>query len=119
MPTRKEILEMLAQGRIDVTRATEMLNEASAPPPPRPPEPAAEPVRPNRPLLRSQGRSPPRRTARQSHLCPGSVIIQTALAAYPRQRSGDRRNRVRVNVPLGLVNPAWAGRASAMRSTRT
>jgi hypothetical protein len=87
MYTRKQILEMLSAGEIDVTRATDLLNEAretagpSTPDVPRPPSP------------------PP---------APSKVI--------PTDKSGRRwlhihvsdlesgRHRVRVNVPLGLVN---------------
>jgi len=106
MPTRKEILEMLAQGRIDVTRATEMLNEASAPPPPPPaPEPAAEPVRfepdaaaeqgPLMPPTPDRAPEPPMPPARSSSKPRWLHIHVSDLATG--------RNRVRVNVPLGLV----------------
>lgn len=93
MYTRKQILEMLSAGEIDVPRATQLLSEAhasDAPPaaemPPAPPEPPASPA-------------PPR------------------LSAPPEPGKGGRRwlrihvsdldggqNRVRVNVPLGLVS---------------
>lgn len=92
MPTRKEILEMLAQGQIDVTRATEMLNEVNAAPPA--PEPLAE---------RAEEAAPPVETPAPS-----------APPAKPQSRSrwlhihvselDTGRNRVRVNVPLGLVS---------------
>lgn len=89
MYTRKQILEMLSAGEIDVTRATELLNEAResadspGPDVPRPPSPPPAPL-------------------------PSKVV--------PADKSGRRwlhihvsdlasgRHRVRVNVPLGLVN---------------
>jgi hypothetical protein len=86
MPTRKEILEMLSAGQIDVTRATEMLGHAgepeSPPPPPEPPAaPVAEAPRPKAPVEKS-GR-------RWLHIHVSNLD------------SG--KSRVRVNVPLGLV----------------
>lgn len=89
MATRKEILQMLSEGTIDVGRATEMLNEARESgepdvPPQRGPEaPAAEPVAAKPPAAGKPGR-------RWLHIHVGDL------------ESG--RQRVKVNVPLGLVN---------------
>jgi hypothetical protein len=91
MSTRKQILEMLSAGEIDVTRATEMLNEARAgdtPPaaevPPAPPVPPVTPPAPEKPIpaVGPSGR-------RWLHIHVSDL------------ESG--KNRVRVNVPLGLV----------------
>jgi hypothetical protein len=89
MSTRKQILEMLSAGEIDVTRATELLNEArtgdtapgaDAPPPPPVPIPAPEkPI----PAAGKSGR-------RWLHIHVNDL------------ESG--KSRVRVNVPLGLVH---------------
>jgi hypothetical protein len=96
MPTRKEILEMLAQGRIDVTRATEMLNEASATPTPPPaPEPPAEPVHPE-PAAEP---APPLAPEPRSESWTGPRWLHIHVSELD-----TGRNRVRVNVPLGLVN---------------
>lgn len=83
MATRKQILEMLSAGEIDVNRATEMLNavhEPAAPEPPTPPEPPAPPVE----------RAPHKNGPRWLHIQVSDL------------KSG--KNRVKVNVPLGLVN---------------
>lgn len=97
MPTRKEILEMLAQGQIDVTRATEMLNEASAAPPPPPPapEPAAEPAAP----ASAAEPAPPVAPEPRSDSWSGPRWLHIHVSELDTGRS-----RVRVNVPLGLVN---------------
>jgi hypothetical protein len=85
MPTRKEVLEMLSRGEIDVTRATELLNQ---PPDPEPvpqeaaPEAAPVPRTPAQELARSK--------RRWLHIHVSD--LETG------------KNRVRVNVPLGLVN---------------
>lgn len=80
MPTRKEILEMLSAGEIDVTRATTLLNES------RESSDSEEAVSP-----------------------PSPVKAPTSARSYHRWlnihvsdlQSG--KNRVRVRVPLGLV----------------
>ena len=89
MPTRKEVLEMLSRGEIDVTRATELLNQ---PPDPTPvleetapeavPAPRAPAARPDQDLARTK--------RRWLHIHVSD--LETG------------KNRVRVNVPLGLVN---------------
>jgi hypothetical protein len=79
MSTRKEILEMLAAGEIDVTRATDMLSNlrdpSEEPAIPVPPEPPAPPV--------------------DTH---GRRWLRIHVSDL---KSG--RSRVKVNVPLGLV----------------
>jgi len=89
MVTRKQILEMLAAGEIDVNRATEMLGEVrgeiregydpTPPEPPVPPLPATPPAPPRA----------DRQRGRWLHIHVSD--LQTG------------RNRVKVNVPLGLV----------------
>jgi hypothetical protein len=103
MVTRKEVLQMLSEGKIDVARATELLAEAreadqahesvsSVPPepeavadfqPPMPPPAPAAPAPPGPSAVGKQGR-------RWLHIHVSDL------------ESG--KNRVRVNVPLGLVN---------------
>jgi hypothetical protein len=92
MYTRKQILEMLSAGEIDVTRATDLLNEAretagpstpSTPDVPRPPSPPPSPSAPRVISADKSGR-------RWLHIHVSDL------------ESG--RHRVRVNVPLGLVN---------------
>jgi len=88
MYTRKEILEMLSAGTIDVTRATELLNEvhgtAQASPPP---DPAA-------PLPPTPAPQPPRAPVSQQGLRWLRIHVSDLETGH---------NRVRVNVPLGLV----------------
>jgi len=92
MPTRKEILEMLAQGQIDVTRATEMLNEANAAPPA--PEPVAERAEEAAPLVETPTPSSP----------PAKPQSRSRWLHIHVSELDTGRNRVRVNVPLGLVS---------------
>jgi hypothetical protein len=85
MMTRKEILERLAQGEIDVDRATELLSGTlgdGEPAAPLPPVPPLAPVPPAPPSAEQHGR-------RWLHIHVSDL------------ESG--RSRVRVNVPLGLV----------------
>jgi hypothetical protein len=89
MSTRKQILEMLSAGEIDVTRATELLNEVrtgDTPPaaeaPPAPPVPPPAPEKPI-PTVGQSGRH-------WLHIHVSDL------------ESG--KSRVRVNVPLGLVH---------------
>jgi hypothetical protein len=85
MVTRKEILQMLSEGTIDVARATEMLNDAR-----ESSEPAAPPVRePEAPVT-----SKPPAAGK-----PGRRWLHVHVSDL---ESG--RQRVKVNVPLGLVN---------------
>lgn len=82
MVTRKQILEMLAAGEIDVTRATEMLSDVREGRDSDHSEPSALPIPPAPP--RSE-----RQHGRWLHIHVSDL------------RTG--RNRVKVNVPLGLV----------------
>ncbi len=85
MVTRKQILEMLAAGEIDVTRATEMLGEVREGRDPVPPEPPQSAV-PSLPV------APPRSERQRGRWLHIHVSdLETG------------RNRVKVNVPLGLV----------------
>lgn len=88
MVTRKQILEMLASGEIDVTRATEMLGEVREGRESDVPEPPAPPV-PPQPALPPAPPRAERQRGRWLHIHVSD--LQTG------------RNRVKVNVPLGLV----------------
>ena len=107
MPTRKKILQLLSKGKIDVTRATEMLGKArasgeseaptasEAPRAPTEPEAAARPAVPPPPPTAPDAPLPPippvtGKTGRWLHIHVNDL------------ESG--KNRVKVNVPLGLVN---------------
>ncbi len=82
MTTRKEILEQLARGEIDAAQAAALLDRPpvkAAPAPPLPPDSAAAP-RPPHPIV------------------PGMRWLRIHVSDL---ESG--RSRVRVNVPLGLV----------------
>jgi hypothetical protein len=83
MPTRKEILEMLSAGEIDVTRATDMLNQPGEPDAPAaaPAEPAPRPV--------------------QAQAQPTDAQRRWLHIHVSELDSG--RSRVRVNVPLSLI----------------
>ncbi|GAB4412461.1 MAG: hypothetical protein Kow00106_07090 [Anaerolineae bacterium] len=93
MATRKEILQMLAEGTIDVNRAAELLSAAQDE------LPAAE---------TPAAASPPPEESAASH-----TVAEPEMTAKPKRggrwlrihvsdlRTG--RSRVRVNVPLGLV----------------
>jgi hypothetical protein len=93
MATRKEILEMLSAGEIDVTRATELLNavgpspaESADPAPPAPPAAPATLAASEAPAVSTSGKT----GRRWLHVHVSDLA------------SG--QSRVRVNVPLGLVN---------------
>lgn len=87
MVTRKEVLQMLAEGTIDVNRAAELLSTASEEPaerrsePPAPPAPDA-PAQPEAPVK-------PKRGGRWLRIHVSDLSTG--------------RSRVRINVPLGLV----------------
>lgn len=87
MVTRKEVLQMLAEGTIDVNRAAELLSTASEEPaerrsePPAPPAPEA-PAQPEAPVK-------PKRGGRWLRIHVSDLSTG--------------RSRVRINVPLGLV----------------
>lgn len=107
MPSRKEILDMLSKGQIDVDRATELFAQAqempAAPDSPPAPEPAASATAPAAP-------PPP------IPIPVPAPAPQPPRAAAPPPPAGKRRwlhidvteldtgrSRMRVNVPLGLV----------------
>jgi hypothetical protein len=100
MVTRKEILQMLSEGKIDVARATELLTEArevdqaNHPVPPEP-EPVAG-VHPPAP--------PPAPAAPEPPNPPAMDIKRQRWLHIHVSDLESGRNRVRVNVPLGLVN---------------
>ncbi len=87
MPTRKEILQMLAEGTIDVNRAAELLNAAQE----ESPEAQAATATPPAPeeALAPEAPAKPKRGGRWLRIHVSDL------------RTG--RSRVRVNVPLGLV----------------
>lgn len=88
MATRKEILEMLSAGKIDVSRATELLNAVGD----TPAEPAVPipPAPPAVPATSTQSANSHKAGWRWLHVHVSDL------------ESG--QSRVRVNVPLGLVN---------------
>lgn len=93
MATRKEILQMLAEGTIDVNRAAELLSTASQEPAERRSEPPAPPApdAPPRPEAPAQPEAPvkPKRGGRWLRIHVSDLSTG--------------RSRVRINVPLGLV----------------
>lgn len=102
MASRKEILEMLANGQIDVERATELLAQTPSSPspdaPPAPetppaPEAAVEPPQPPPIPVPQPPPAPPRPAA------PG----KRRWLHIDVSELDSGRNRVRVNVPLGLM----------------
>ncbi|RPI98266.1 MAG: hypothetical protein EHM39_08245 [Chloroflexi bacterium] len=97
LATRKQILEMLSAGEIDVNRATELLNQARESGPeeeiPLPPVPPIPPTSPAPPQARAASTPPtaPRVGGRRwLHIHVSDLSTGKA--------------RVRVNVPLGLVS---------------
>ena len=95
MASRKEILEMLSQGQIDVERATELLAQAPASPAPEPP-PAPEAAEPPQPLPVPSPAPPPAPPRPAAPGKPHWLHIEV-------NELDSGRNRVRVNVPLGLM----------------
>jgi hypothetical protein len=93
MPTRKEILEMLSAGEIDVTRATELLSGA------REDDPSARASAPEIPPVPAP---PPAPDAPRAPQAPGSAARRWLHIHVSDLETG--KNRVRVNVPLGLVD---------------
>ncbi|WP_119065168.1 hypothetical protein [Aggregatilinea lenta] len=87
MTTRKEVLEMLSAGEIDVDRAAEMLAQAHDPEPE--PEPQPEPVRAEAPVETHD--APKARNGGRRWLHIHVSDMETG------------RSRVKVNVPLGLL----------------
>ena len=95
MASRKEILEMLSQGQIDVERATELLAQAPASPAPEPP-PAPETAEPPQPPPVPSPAPPPAPPRPAAPGKPRWLHIEV-------NELDSGRNRVRVNVPLGLM----------------
>lgn len=95
MASRKEILEMLSQGQIDVERATELLAQAPASPAPEPP-PAPEAAEPPQPPPVPSPAPPPAPPRPAAPGKPRWLHIEV-------NELDSGRNRVRVNVPLGLM----------------
>jgi hypothetical protein len=87
MPTRKEILQMLAEGTIDVNRAAELLNAAQEESPEAPAATVTPPAPEESPAPEALAK--PKREGRWLRIHVSDL------------RTG--RSRVRVNVPLGLV----------------
>lgn len=87
MPTRKEILQMLAEGTIDVNRAAELLN-------------AAQEESPQAGVAEGTPPAPEESLASEAPVKPkrGGRWLRIHVSDL---RTG--RSRVRVNVPLGLV----------------
>lgn len=95
MASRKEILEMLSQGQIDVERATELLAQAPAGPAPEPP-PVPEAAKPPQPPPVPSPAPPPAPPRPAAPGKPRWLHIEV-------NELDSGRNRVRVNVPLGLM----------------
>lgn len=90
MASRKDILDMLARGEIDVDRATQLLSQAhNAPTPDAPPEPEA-------PIPPAPAPEPPRAPAPRAAGKPRWLRVHIS-------ELDTGRNRVKINVPLGLV----------------
>lgn len=123
MATRKEILDQLARGEIDVERAASLLNDLRDSHSPAPAEPAAPPPIPVPPSQAVAPGAPPQPAAPPIPAPPQAEIPSAPPAPSPAApvrpapppRHGMRwlrihvsaldsgRSRVRVNVPLGLV----------------
>ncbi len=88
MTTRKEVLEMLSAGEIDIDRATELLAQAHEPQPQPEPEPT-----PARPI--------PAAPTAQPHNADKSAGRRWLHIHVSDMETG--RSRVKVNVPLGLL----------------
>ena len=101
MASRKEILEMLSRGGIDVERATELLarsRRAQARSPPTPPAPGLHraPRRHSSPrAAHTTVAQPPAAPSRHKTVGSGARCTSTSAA--------DSRHRVLINVPLGLM----------------
>lgn len=90
MASRKDILDMLARGEIDVDRATELLSQThNAPTPDAPPEPEAS-------IPPAPAPEPPRAPAPRAAGKPRWLRVHIS-------ELDTGRNRVKINVPLGLV----------------
>jgi len=105
MASRKEILEMLSRGEIDVERATELLAQIpagsgqEAPPTPPAPEPPPAPEASFEPPAPPTPPSPQPPAAPSRHKTVGkwrSLHIDVS-------ELDSGRSRVRINVPLGLM----------------
>jgi len=113
MASRKEILEMLSRGEIDVERATELLAQIpaspaqEAPPTPPAPEAPAAPETPPAPEASFEPPAPP--TPPSPSPRPPAVSPRHKTAGKWRSLHIDvseldsGRSRVRINVPLGLM----------------
>lgn len=106
MASRKEVLEMLSRGEIDVTRATELLTRPQESAPVTMPGPGVAP---------EPAPAPPEAVAPQAPPIPVPAMAAPP-APEPPPAPGKRRwlhihvsaldtgrSRVRINVPLGLV----------------
>jgi hypothetical protein len=93
MTTRKQILEMLSAGEIDVTRATELLNEIREPNTPPAEAPRVVPPAP----------TPPPAPEAAKPIPPAGQSGRRWLHIHVSDLEGGK-SRVRVNVPLGLVS---------------
>lgn len=92
MTTRKEVLEMLSAGEIDVDRAAELLAQAHDPQPQLEPQPEPEPA-PARPIPTT-----PASRSREADQGKGRRWLHIHVSDMETGRS-----RVKVNVPLGLL----------------
>ena len=106
MASRKEILEMLSRGEIDIDHATELLAQlpaSSAPeaPPPPMPEMPQTPETPPAPEAAFEPPAPPPVPAPQP---PRHKSVGKGRSLHIEVSELDTgRSRVRINVPLGLM----------------
>jgi len=94
--TRKDILDLLAKGKISADEAADMLSELTAPTPPPAPEPPAAPEAPAK--MAAPMPDVPK---------PPKAPIQNGKKKWFRIRIRDLesgKNKVSVNIPMGMLN---------------
>lgn len=102
MASRKEILEMLSRGEIDIDRATELLAQLPATPTPESPPPMAE--MPPMPEAAFEPPAPPPVPVPQPPAPPRHKAVGKGRSLHIEVSELDTgRSRVRINVPLGLM----------------
>ncbi|MFO7538308.1 MAG: hypothetical protein R6X32_09645 [Chloroflexota bacterium] len=92
--TRKDILDLLAKGKISADEAADMLSSATAPEPPAAPEPPKPPAAPDLPTKVMAADDPP-------------LPTKNGKKNWFRIRIRDLetgKNKVSVNIPMGMLN---------------